>query len=169
MAEFLIHATKPIRARLDRKPSLRPDHFELLRQAWDSMPQKYRLANEATGNHKHFRFNEARLFPADVVKETWSEQGVAIQLNVLNWRSGELQHHVQPLVLVSLHALGRWFERSGSNDADRLLLDLKPLIYADQKAKRVPCGSGTWIAELVTADRDGTSDHVLRIKTFIEL
>jgi hypothetical protein len=169
MCEYLLDRVQPIIERLDRKPSLRPDHLLLIRNAWDTMPQQFRLSNEFTGNHKHFRFNEARIFAAKWEKadELWSspEPGILLQLNVLSWRGGDLEHFLMPLALVGLHALGRWFERTGSDDTDSLLHDLKPLIYAEHDAKRVPCGSGTWIGESVSIDRD----RVLRIKTFVEL
>jgi hypothetical protein len=170
MCSFLLNTMQPIIERLERKPSLRPEHLSLIRQAWDSMPQQFRLSSEFTGNHKHFRFNEARVFAAQWEKagdELWnsSEPGIMLQLNVLDWRSGNLESFILPRALIGLHALGRWFERTGSSDTDSLLQDLRPLIGAEHNVKRVPCERGTWIGEPVSIERD----NVVRIKTFVAL
>jgi hypothetical protein len=56
-----------------------------------------------------------------------------------------------------LHALGRWFERSGLRDHSALVRDLSVLAETDESAERVQTRDGFWLGAVVEAlnDHDG--------------
>jgi hypothetical protein len=76
--------------------------------------------------------------------EGYDEPGVAVATFTLRLDRGRLLQTWAPLVLISAHALGRWFERSGRRDRAALMRDLAALADAGAAGDAVEAGDGAW-------------------------
>jgi hypothetical protein len=61
----------------------------------------------------------------------------------------------EPVAKVSMHALGRFFERSGMRDHDALVAALAGLVGASAEMERVPAAGGVWLGDVVRATHNG--------------
>ena len=109
-----------------------------------------------------------------------SEPGLAICLVELRVAENICRTTQDLVVLLSLHALGRWFQRSLDNSETALLTDLAALgsnygaILADHERTRdtrfrVPAAGGAWVGEVNRRYSEATlkEERVAAVATFL--
>jgi hypothetical protein len=110
---------------------------------------------------------EVRVGGTDWYDPRWHDPawqpGVAIIRSQLIARRGLVKVESVPLVNVSMHALARWFERSGRRDFQSLMHDPAPLPM-DSTAERVPTGSGYWASSIQVVH--GTDDRWFQLGAY---
>jgi hypothetical protein len=153
--------TTPLRARLRRHPRLRPEAPMGTLRTWaESMPTSFRLGHPRIAHHKtEFAIAEHRLSASWISDRSWGddapqERGVSICKLTFAAQRGKLVKTWQPLATVSLHALGRWFERSGERDQSALVRDLALLIAASDEAEKIDTPGGFWLGAVINAVDD---------------
>jgi hypothetical protein len=170
----LAHIVAPLQRRLARKPALRPDTAIDAARSWQRMTagEQFRLAFDATTDDKQalviteVRVNGIRLLDHQWNRPEW-ESGVGI-VQVKLTTSCKLKLTVTPLVVLSLHAMGRWFERSGRRDYCSLLRDIVPLLAATA-TDRISANNGDWLGSVTVAhgDQGGRNFVVRSVRTFV--
>jgi hypothetical protein len=143
----------PLMRRLERKTSLRPDTAIDTARVWEGMTagQRFRLGFTANANDgRSLTIDEVRVSSISFRDNSWDdpswEPGVSITKVSLT-ADGQLKLQVTPLVVTSLHSLGRYIERSGNRDHDLLVADLLPLLQATRD-ERIAAGPGAWLGGL---------------------
>ncbi len=161
--------TAPLQRRLARKPGLRQDAAIDFARAWRMATGPYRLAHDADVRAKDsITITELRLAATGWRHphwETW-EDGVGI-VHVQLTTQGGFKVETTPLVVVSLHALARWFERTGQREHKLLVNDLTPLL-AGRDAERVVVRAGIWLGGLIVAyDKLHRPFRLRAVRTFL--
>ena len=108
------------------------------------------------------------------------EPVVAIVLVELDVAKGICRLMTQTATLISLHALGRWFQRSFDNGEIALWSDLRGLAIetgrllesrsaADNSSVVYRAGSGQWVGTLTEhpSEATGRPEKVVSVRTFI--
>ena len=143
--EHLKAATRPVHARLLRNPhnpSVTQAHLDKLRQALEKVsgcqipPRPYRLRRQPQEVQLPVVSATRRL----LVAYDWSENedGLLITRITIACDGANLfEQDVTDHAVAGLHSIGRWFQRSFTQDIDDLLIDLKPLAYAAPSDVRV--------------------------------
>jgi hypothetical protein len=172
----LLTLSKPLVRRFDSgKATLRPEQQRDAQRLWESMGLPYRFSFTAyKDENKCLAIEEVRLDSVELRFESWLtfEPGVGISRMVLTtnqryWFEGT------PFVIVSLHALARWMERSRQHDEASLLRDLSLLIdHADPYSEQTSTPTGYWLGESrVLAGGHGNAQRsfdVRCVRTFID-
>jgi hypothetical protein len=98
-----------------------------------------------------------------------TEAGVAIARCSMAMRPRVgLVHVWMPRAIVSMHAIARWFERSGSRDHDRLLADLAVLTAAADDGDHMPTPGGFWRGEMeVMSGTDKLTVRARNVRTWV--
>jgi hypothetical protein len=90
------------------------------------------------------------------------ERGLSLCKLTFAVRKGKLSLHWTPVAVISLHALGRWFERSRLREHEALIAAVAVLVDTDETIDRVPTSSsgGFWLGAVVEGlnDHDGKGD-----------
>jgi hypothetical protein len=165
----LTDATAKIRCRVSQRPSIRKEHLIDLRQAWNErIPHQFRLADQFEGDHKAFFLACHQLRGARWSADGWDEDepGLLITLIALLFDRRQFEQRAIDLTLIGMHALARFYQRTFDHDQQSLLVNLRPLAFADTAQERVPCRDGTWCCEPVKAPN---GEVVQRVQTFIGL
>jgi hypothetical protein len=173
--DTLVDISEPLRERLLRHPRLRLEHAaDAMRRYALQVPEQYRIGGlqGARGGHHDFMISETRLMPSRLLHDAWDddefpEPGVSICKYWFGTKDGKIIHRVQPRVVVSLHALARWFERSGARSHDTLFQDIALLVDASEE-NEVPCRGGAWLGPTIIADNEGRGVRVRSIRTWVE-
>ena len=152
------HLTAPIEQRLARKPILSPRQCLDTVRAWRLMSPTFRIAlDAAVGARRALTICEWRIAGTTARNDLWDnpawEPGCALVKVVVSTADGVFDMHTSPHSILSLHALARWFERSGKRDDDSLLRDLVPLLTTN--SDRVACSGGVWLANTIVANAHG--------------
>ena len=139
--------------RLAHKPTLRRRGVIDLMRLWTALPAKYRMSLEFEDDGAgRLTIREIATASSAIQFQNWSpspewEPGVSLLRTVVTTDSFA-RFDAYPFVIVSLHALARWFERSGSRDHELLIRDLRSLIDTDSNSDRVPTGNGgEWLGD----------------------
>jgi hypothetical protein len=164
MEKALKTITAPLRLRLKRHPRLRLEQIAgAVRRYEVTVPSAFRIGvPEMTKSRSAFSIQENRLCPSWMNDLSWNdlrfkEPGIAVMKFSLTLTEGRLRETWEPYAIVSLHALSRYFERTGNRSHDRLLADLAVLVFSDRASPalrgpdsdRTPAGDGFWIGEVI--------------------
>ena len=109
----------PLRERLRHHPKLRPEQpMGALRQWAETVPTVFLIGRPRVACVRtEFAICEHRISSSWLYKDEWNndeqERGLSVCTFVFAVRKGKLTMRWTPVACVSLHALGRWFERSG--------------------------------------------------------
>jgi hypothetical protein len=174
--DTLVDIAQPLRERLARKPRLRPEHvFEAIRSYHALVPVECRIGalQGARGGKTDFIVQETRLMPSRLKCDDWGddefpEPGVSLCTQWFGTKDGRLLHRVQPRTAVSLHALARFFERSGVRDHATLIGEIAALADADEKRDATPTPSGgLWLGTIITANGDDGAIRLRDVRTWV--
>lgn len=175
---------KPLRARLQRHPSPRHDMLVQLVRRWKAeVPATNRLAiwSDLHGNKLHLL--DCRVSPGSYRLDEWNdgynEHGLIVQNHEVLVGPGACRIATTPLLLIGLHALARWYERSADPTEATLFSEFLLLLrhrHARLTATNSPeweflcrTSNGEWRGESSTADNlDGKLDNgCVRVQTFV--
>jgi hypothetical protein len=170
---------KPLRQRLARHPALRSETPMGVLRTWaQTVPADFRLAPSRVMHARtEFAITELRVSGSWIRDQAWGddagrEYGLAICSLVFSVHRGELIHQWRPVVNVSLHSLGRWFERGHPcREPAALLADLTTLAQAGANGGEVHCPPrGIWKGGMIEAFDDVRRQGVkLRnVRTWVE-
>jgi hypothetical protein len=165
-----------LRRRLTKNPHLRREQVREIRQAWErTVPTAFLFERQFSGDHRRLLIAELRISATGWHDDKWEhstpEQGLSLCALSIDTRMARL-FQTTPRASVSMHALGRWFQRTGSRDHDQLVRDLRALAtfaaadappLADEDAKTevtIACPTGKWVGKNVMA-RHARSDRLL--------
>jgi hypothetical protein len=161
----LTRVTQPLGDRLKRHPRLRHEQVSgTIADYRKSIPAGFRFGDIAVKpDRDEFRITETRLTATVMHNRDWVEEhpiplepGVAVARYYPKSDRGKLKSGWDALAIVSLHALGRYYERTGDRNPVNLTCSLGALAYepsGDDAAilsDRVEIEAGYWIGNLVT-------------------
>jgi hypothetical protein len=168
----------PLAARLHRHPRLRHEHIAIAAKLYQaSVPATFRIGEvEIVRDRKAFAISETRLTSTWMKSSAWEkeydEPGVAICRHVLAMHVGKLPVRWTAHSIVSLHALARFYERSGARDPARLLAELAVLATAEHSEREVSVATpsdGFWLGEVATMwGPHQKQSPVLAIRTWVD-
>jgi hypothetical protein len=165
----------PLRARLRRHPRLRDEQVAIATKLYArDVPAAFRLGEiEVTPDRDAFEIAELRVTATWINATAWDsdahEPGVAIARYAMALDHGRLAMRWTPRAIVSMHAIGRWHERSGLRDHAMLLRDLSVLAAADDADEKVatPDG-GFWLGAMqVMGDVHKVPVHARNVRTWV--
>jgi hypothetical protein len=156
----LVTIAAPLNARLRRHPRLRHEQIAIAVKLYGrDVPAAFRLGEvEVHPDRDAFEITETRLTATWMNATAWrdddaTEQGIAVARFALAMRPRRGMAQVwTPVALISAHAIGRWFSRTGLRDHAALVRDLAVLaLAADDGDDRVatPVG-GCWLGAVET-------------------
>jgi hypothetical protein len=159
---------KPLRSRVRHHPRLRHEQLAQAGRLYrTTIPSGFRIGAAAIApDRATFEIREHRLTASWLHDSRWegdadySEPGVGLMRFMLALKDGKLTERWHPIALVSAHALGRYFERSGKRDHVALVAALALLVDArDAGGDTVATdGDGAWIgAEVLMRGPHGTT------------
>jgi hypothetical protein len=175
MDPALAAIAKPLVARLRRHPRLRRELVAAaVHQYRRTIPAAFRFGEiEVTPDRDKFAIRETRLTATWINAVSWHpdavEAGIAIASCKLTMRPKVgLVHIWKPRAIISLHAIARWFERSGSRDHERLLADLAVLTALGDDCDHVATPGGFWRGEMETMEgKDKLTTTARNVRTFV--
>jgi hypothetical protein len=152
----------PLNERLRRKPLLRPETPMGVLRIWaQTVPTGFRIGpSRVQPARAEFAIVETRITVSWLNDRAWEndehERGLAVCNVVFAVHGGRLIRQWQPVVNVSFHGLGRWFERTGKRQHELLLADLTTLAEApDDAGEKVYCPPrGIWLGDVIDAFDD---------------
>jgi hypothetical protein len=146
----------PLRERLKRHPRLREEQARIAGLAYRrETPGEFRLGElTILPDRDCFQIAETRLIATWFNSVAWAddavrEQGVAICRYTVRLERGRLRTSWTPVAVVSGHALGRFFERTGQRDHRTLIRALAVLADARADGDQVPAADGFWMGSTV--------------------
>lgn len=115
-AEFFRKTTAPLRARFTKLPDRppRPEILATLARSWETTaPQVFRISFEAELRGVRGKITEHRFCIGNTLVEEWDsiEPGAAITRFVVQSTRHGIMIQSTPLVMISLHALARRYQR----------------------------------------------------------
>ncbi len=179
---------KPTLDRLSRYPTrkLRDSEFRRLADAWQAMPDKFRLAFIAVidqrgraGKIAEFRLGTAKLhnpgWDKGVTEPTLMVGATILQVPL--HRGKLMQCYTR--ATISLHALARRMQRGVDRSQQAILNDMKALVHADlnnaekypeDEEFRIPAGNGAWLGVTAPVDdvEDGKTTMQFVVRTFMD-
>ena len=138
---------------------------------WREMRVPFRLGLDADAPSKGaMTLIEWRLSATRWTDPRWSggcdEPGVCVMRVRLAAADGRLDVVPTPWVNLGLHALARWYQRSGQRDHEALLRDCVPLVTG-RDVDRVEAGAGYWKGGIVVADDEAKRSYRVRdVRTY---
>lgn len=137
-ARFL-KSSKPLvrelNERLRIKLVLRRERVYSYKVRWAALADDFCLGSTVTGSHKALRFFQIRVRPLKYRDGAWDDQGrepgIAIAFTeIFTLRPDRRAVHLESTIraTVTLHALGRWFERSSNTTKENLISELRVLL-----------------------------------------
>jgi hypothetical protein len=146
----------PLRERLRRHTRLREEQARIAALAYRrEAPPEFRLGElSITPDRDRFMVQETRLIATWFCATAWGdddarEPGVALVTYTVRLERGRLRVGWVPLAIISGHALGRFFERTGRRTHAALVADLAVLADAGPDGDRVAVGDGWWMGAVV--------------------
>ena len=181
----MAHVFTPLAVRADRSAIPRPELLQDAARDWrQEMPTVGLLDSNIQRSRRELHIREVRvgagtLSHATRDKET-SEPVVAILLVDLHVAPGICRLMVDTAVLLSLHALGRWYQRALDNSEVALLSDLARLAAAYGRILTIhaatgnpgflcPATGGQWAGSITQrlSEATGRQERVLDVRTFL--
>jgi hypothetical protein len=162
--------SRPLFERLARKPGLRPSMAIDVARAWQALQNPYRFDFAAEAPQRgHLVIADCFLGAAFDKESHWDdyEDSIGIKLVTLDTAKPRFTVDTEMLATISLHAVARWHERSGSRDHTRLIADLRAIIIATHP-HRVTLDGGEWRGSIINATDGHDRKIVIRnVRTFI--
>ena len=126
---------RELRERLRVKPVLRRDRVYSYKVRWAALADDFCLGSTVMGSHKALRFFQMRVRPLKYRDGAWDDQGretgIAIAFTeIFTLRPDRRAVHLESTIraAVTLHALGRWFQRSPLTSNADLISELRLLL-----------------------------------------
>jgi hypothetical protein len=175
MDRALATIAKPLVVRLRRHPRLRHELIAVaVHQYRRTVPVEFRFGEvEVTPDRDAFEIAEIRATATWINSVEWDsdaiEAGIAVARCTLTMRpTVGLVHIWMPRAVVSMHAIARWFERSGSRDHDRILADLAVLADSAGDGDHVATPGGFWRGEMeVMEGTDKVTARARNVRTWV--
>ena len=154
----------------------RPEMLARAASAWEALiPVSGRLRLEIEVKKKSLNIRELRVLASTASFEEWpdgeTELGLMLVATSLEVAPGRFRLDPMKLSAVSLHAVGRWFERTFRNGQAELMADLRTLALAADDARlatpgefEVAAGDGRWVG-VVMEIQDGI--RILGARSFL--
>jgi hypothetical protein len=176
MDKALAVVAKPLVARLRRHHRLRHELIAVAVKTYRmTIPAEFRFGEiEVRPDRDAFEIAELRATATWINSRDWdsdaTEAGVAIARCSMAMRPKVgLVHVWMPVAIVSLHAVARWFERSGSRDHGCLLADLAALTAPGDDDDRVATPGGFWRGEMeVMEGTDKVTARARNVRTWVD-
>lgn len=168
----------PLKARYLQHHKVRSELLAGAVRDWRLMPARFRLGDPLI-EHRNTNLNiaEFRLLTGDLFFDHWKDEheySIAIELCSIVINRKECSLRGETYGTIGIHALGRRYERSRLCSTDDILADVKAIVshydsLIQRKEFTVPCRSGFWKGEVVSADFQNQAPprKVLCIRTFI--
>jgi hypothetical protein len=171
----------PIKARHDRKPTPRAEMIAGLRRQWQAIGQYGRIMLNCADKTqlKHgLGLCDLRVYPAQLHDKAWEdnycERGLAVGTVVLVWQPRNLQLRMSTIVNVSMHSLGRFFERCPDPCLAALyasfgeIVCASPKLFADDEAFELETHWGRWRGVVYWYTENGERHQMLGVRTYKE-
>jgi hypothetical protein len=171
----------PLIGRKRRRQTLRSENLAEAARHWRmEMPVFGRLGEQRLGlGPKHLHLEQIRLVAASKQRQEWnrSEDGLSLSRVVIRADDHHIDTRISVLVNVSMHALGRRYERGGARTDDTVMADLQALTTAYPDTIRRPldsefkisAGSGFWIGTTeMVRNQGGYRIPIMSTRTFVE-
>jgi hypothetical protein len=182
--KFLVTARaglQPIEARLRRKPELREDlildFVRYWRERVESDPFHVMWSAKPDRRFRALELTECRLSASVWRDDSWAEpafeNGVSLTKTVLTMGHGTMSSACTPLVVVSMHALARRYERATDPRQHAVLADLGDCVrsanwYPNSGDYVIDVAGGRWLGSSTTARSDhGGTVELYAVRTFI--
>jgi hypothetical protein len=175
-ADIVLAAIKtPLRERLRRHPKLRTEQVFGTERVWrECMPDQFRLGPIIIRRERcAVGVGERRITTSWITDERWGadadrEPGVSVCSLMMLAVDRKVAETWAPIATVSMHALGRWFERTGLREHDALIEALGVLVPA-REAERVESAGGFWLGGVINAMDDGAGKgcRIRNVRTWL--
>ena len=166
----------PLRRRLTRKSTLRPDGMIDAARAWrDTVSDDFTLDVRTRAHRRDgLCIAELRLTGARWRSTQWigadNAPGVSLVWLILAAEGGAFNFTVRPAANLLLHALGRRFQRGNGQTVPEIVRDLKPIgAVLETDAIEIAAPPGRWVGERLTVRDDvgGQNVPMLHVQTFL--
>jgi hypothetical protein len=137
------------------------------------VPETFRIGDVTTlPDRDRFAISETRITATYLKAFDWAdddvEAGVAIAEFSLRLDRGKLWKRWMPSVMISAHALARWFERTGHRDHAMLVRDITALARTADCGDGIAVADGCWLGGMtLMRGPDRAEATVLNIRTFV--
>ena len=132
----------------------------------ETVPSEFRLDLEITPGRDEIAIRERRLTSMGGTSVRWGdarEPGIAIVKVELSAGDGRLDSDTRPLATISLHALGRRFQRGGCYEA-AVMQDLKDIMRVGvTPGDDVRCHTGLWVGPVIACG-DAYRQRTVRLR-----
>jgi hypothetical protein len=160
-----------------RHRKLREDVCKDFVRTWGAtIPRRYCLGSSASFRKGRLQVQEIRVTSLKFQDDRWqsrsSEPGLGIIALDLD-SDNQIPFQYSTIAILSLHAIGRWYERAAGQRTDQALVEtLAPLVSAknyDAALERVMAGSGHWRGDVRKLTGISLDEHetVLDVRTFV--
>jgi hypothetical protein len=172
---------KPLQDRLRRKPDLREDLIVDFLRYWREQvandPFHVMWSAKPDRKFRTLEVTECRLSASVWRDDSWAEpafeNGVSLTKTVLTMGHGTLSSAYTPLVVVSMHALARRYERASDARQRAVLADLSDCVrsanwYPHAGDYVIDVDGGRWLGSCTTAQSDHRATVGLyAVRTFL--
>jgi hypothetical protein len=180
----MIGVFKPLARRADRSTVSRPELLQDAVRLWrQKMPSVGLLDSKIQMSRRDLHIREVRV-GAGTACAPWNaatdEPVISIVLVELRVAKDVCRLMVDPVVLLPLHALARWYQRSLDNSDAALLTDLAQMASAYGEILHIhtalgnrkflcPATSGLWAGSVTErlSEATGRQEQVLSVRTFL--
>jgi hypothetical protein len=156
---------------------LREDVCKDFVRTWgETIPRRFCLGSSASFRKGRLQVQEIRVTSLKFQDDRWqsrsSEPGLGIIALDLD-SDNQIPFQYRTIVILSLHAIGRWYERAAGQRTDQALVEtLAPLVSSknyDAALERVMAGSGHWRGDVRKLTGISLDEHetVLDVRTFV--
>lgn len=180
----MISIFTPLARRADRSAVPRAELLQGAARQWRrEMPSVGLLDSKIQLTRRDLHIRDVRV-GGGTARATWNasadEPVVSILLVELHVAKGMCRLMVEVIALLSLHAIGRWHQRSRDNSEAALLADLARLAGAYGKIPRIhvatdnqkffwPASNGQWAGSITErlSEVTGRQEQILNVRTFL--
>jgi hypothetical protein len=157
-----------------RNAGPRPEQLISIEQQWRSIPSAGRLRLAVRRDKRSMLIQDTRIVAATSRNAEWgdaSEKSICLVESSLLLTKRRAEATVTMLAALSLHALGRWYQRAFATDEVAMLVDLGlvvaavPGLTANASGAEVKSQNGGCWRGMIVVTPDGTP--IVNIRTFI--
>jgi hypothetical protein len=171
----LMMLIRPLTLRLRRKPTLRQLQVLRLCQRWSSLPRAFHISANVTPDDDKVGATECRLKATGWSDDQWPGGGTEPGLAVcrIDLQAGyepfRLTVKTRPLVVFSLHAIARCFERLRINNATVVFHHMASSISPTAKWEEdaITVLAGRWLGPVQEALVNGNVIRVRAVRSFL--
>jgi hypothetical protein len=165
-AAWAVKIIDPLHERLKRKPTLRKSTAADIERIVRATHNPFVVSSTVEVSKRgHLKITEVMLSTTLDRDDNWDdpewEKSIGFVKCVITTEGG-MKIESNPIVSISAHAVGRWFERSGSRDETKLLHDLKMILEAEHPDHALAT-HGVWLGAAKSAFTHINKENVKRM------